>query len=60
MGAELVRTFDIYQVISRAMGAMNARLLNHGEIVGYIVYNMLKVEEIQVSNNQQLRRKRFY
>lgn len=44
MGAELVRTFDIYQVISRAMGAMNARLLNHGEIVGYIFYNMLKVE----------------
>ena len=44
MGAELVSTFDIYQVISRAMGAMNARLLNHGEIVGYIFSNMLKVE----------------
>lgn len=44
MRTELVSTLDIYQVISRAMGAMNARLLAHGDIVGYIFYNMLKVE----------------
>lgn len=44
MGAELVSTLGIYNVIRRAMGCMDSKLLLHGEITGYIFYNMLKAD----------------
>lgn len=44
MGTELVSTDDIYNVIRRAMGCMDSKVLLHGEITGYIFYNMLKAE----------------
>lgn len=44
MGGELVSTLGIYNVIRRAMGCMDSRLLLHGEITGYIFYNMLKAD----------------
>ncbi len=44
MGTELVSTLDIYNVINKTMGIMNPRLVSHGEVVGYIFYNMLKLD----------------
>lgn len=44
MAAELVSTRDIYQVMRRALGFMDNKVLLHGEITGYIFYNMLKAE----------------
>lgn len=44
MGGELVSTKDIYHVIRRALGCMDSRVLLHGEITGYMFYNMLKAE----------------
>lgn len=43
MGADLVSTRDIYNVIHRTLGFMDSKILTHGEITGYIFYNMLKV-----------------
>ena len=42
MGTELVTTEDIFNVISKTLGIMSAKVLSHGEIVAYIFYNMLK------------------
>lgn len=44
MRAELVGTKDVYDVMRRALGCMDSRVLQHGEITGYIFYNMLKAE----------------
>lgn len=44
MGTELVSTKDIYNIVRRAMGVMDSKLMMHGEITGYIFYNMLKAE----------------
>lgn len=44
MGGELVSTLGIYNVIRKAMGCMDSKLLLHGEITGYIFYNMLKAD----------------
>ncbi len=44
MGAELVSTVDIYNIIHRALGCMDNKILLHGEITGYIFYSMLKAE----------------
>ena len=44
MGTELVSTLSIYNVIRRALGCMDSKLLLHGEITGYIFYNMLKAD----------------
>lgn len=44
MGAELVSTGDVYQIIRRALGIMDRKVLLHGEITAYIFYNMLKAE----------------
>lgn len=42
MGAELVSTRDIYNVMHRTLGFMDNKILTHGEITGYIFYNMLR------------------
>ena len=44
MGSELVSTRDIYNVVRRTLGVMDAQILWHGEITGYIFYNILKAE----------------
>lgn len=44
MGSELVSTKDIYNVVRRTLAVMDAQILWHGEITGYIFYNMLKAE----------------
>lgn len=46
MAAELVSTRDIYQVMRRALGFMDNKVLQHGEITAYIFYNMLKAEGV--------------
>lgn len=44
MATELVTTSNIYNVVRRALGFMDNRILLHGEITAYIFYNMLKAE----------------
>lgn len=44
MGTELVSSGDVYQVIRRALGIMDRKVLLHGEITAYILYNMLRAE----------------
>lgn len=44
MANELVTTSNIYNVIRRAFGFMNQKILQHGEITAYIFYNMLKAD----------------
>jgi len=44
MKAELVTTANIYSVVRRALGFMDERVLQHGEITAYIFYNMLKAD----------------
>lgn len=44
MKTELVTTSDIYEVVRRALGFMDEKVLRHGEITAYIFYNMLKVD----------------
>lgn len=41
MGKELVSTRDIYNVMHRTIGYIDTKVLRHGEITGYILYNML-------------------
>ncbi|HKM34714.1 MAG TPA: HD domain-containing phosphohydrolase [Lachnospiraceae bacterium] len=45
MGAELVSTRDIYNVIHRTLGFIDNKILTHGEITGYIFYNMLRATD---------------
>ena len=40
MGGELVSTKDIYNIVRRTMGVMDAKIQLHGEITGYIFYNL--------------------
>lgn len=44
MKSGLVSTKDVYNVVRRALGVMDAQILQHGEITGYIFYNILKAE----------------
>lgn len=39
---ELVSTRDIYNVMHRTLGFIDNKILTHGEITGYIFYNMLQ------------------
>jgi len=42
MKTELVTASNIYEVVRRALGVMDEKVLLHGEITAYIFYNMLK------------------
>ncbi len=44
MAKELVTTSNIYDVMRRALGFMDNKILLHGEITAYIFYNMLKAD----------------
>lgn len=44
MRTELVTTSNIYEVVRRALGFMDEKVLRHGEITAYIFYNMLKAD----------------
>ncbi|MGN0430819.1 MAG: HD domain-containing phosphohydrolase [Lachnospiraceae bacterium] len=44
MGAEIVSTLDVYNVMRRTLGCLDSKVLLHGEITGYIFYNMLRAE----------------
>lgn len=46
MGSELVSTKDIYNVVRRTLEVMDAQILWHGEITGYLFYNILRAEGI--------------
>lgn len=50
MGAELVSTRDVYNVVRKTLGVMDGKVLLHGEITGYMFYNMLKVEGSYTDN----------
>lgn len=44
MANELVTTSNIYNVIRRVLGFMDHKILLHGEITAYILYNMLRAD----------------
>ena len=44
MRTELVSTKDIYNIVRRTMGVMDAKIQLHGEITGYIFYHILRAE----------------
>lgn len=44
MAVELVSTLDVYNVMRRTLGCLDGKVLLHGEITGYIFYNMLRSE----------------
>lgn len=44
MSSNLVSTRDVYNVVRRVLGVMDPQILQHGEITGYIFYNILKAE----------------
>ena len=44
MKTELVTALNIYEVVRRALGFMDEKVLLHGEITAYIFYNMLKAD----------------
>lgn len=44
MAVELVNSLDVYNVMRRTLGCLDSKLLVHGEITGYIFYNMLRAE----------------
>ena len=44
MANELVTTSNIYDVMRRVLGFMDHKILLHGEITAYILYNMLKTD----------------
>lgn len=46
MAVELVNTLDVYNVMRRTLGCLDSKVLLHGEITGYIFYNMLRAEGI--------------
>lgn len=50
MGAELVSTRDVYNVVRKTLGVMDGKVLLHGEITGYMFYNMLKAEGSYTDN----------
>lgn len=46
MANELVTTSNIYNVMRRVLGFMDHKILLHGEITAYILYNMLKIDGV--------------
>ncbi len=36
---------DVYEIIKKTLGIINAKIMNHGEITGYILYKMLEYEQ---------------
>ncbi|MBQ9135963.1 MAG: HD domain-containing protein, partial [Lachnospiraceae bacterium] len=44
MAVEIVSTLDVYNVMRRTLGCLDSKVLLHGEITGYIFYNMLRAE----------------
>lgn len=36
---------DVYEIIRKTLSIINARIMNHGEITGYILYKMLQCEQ---------------
>lgn len=46
MAVEIVSTLDVYNVMRRTLGCLDGKVLLHGEITGYIFYNMLRAEGV--------------
>ncbi len=40
----IISSKDVYEIIRKTLGIINAKIMNHGEITGYIMYKMLQCE----------------
>lgn len=41
----VISSKDVYEIIMKTLSIINARIMNHGEITGYIMYKMLEYEQ---------------
>lgn len=41
----IISSKGVYEIISKTLGIINSRIMNHGEITGYILYKMLQYEQ---------------
>mgnify|MGYP006990155386 CR=1 FL=1 len=42
----IIGSKDVYEIIRKTLGIINGKIMNHGEITGYILYKMLEYEQI--------------
>lgn len=41
----IIGSKDVYEIIKKTLGIINTKIMNHGEITGYILYKMLEYEQ---------------
>lgn len=41
----IIGSKDVYEIIKKTLGIINNKIMNHGEITGYILYKMLEYEQ---------------
>lgn len=41
----VISSKDVYEIIRKTLGIINTKIMNHGEITGYILYKMLECEQ---------------
>ena len=41
----IIGSKDVYEIIKKTLGIINTKIMNHGEITGYILYKMLQYEQ---------------
>ena len=42
----IISSKDVYEIIRKTLDIINGKIMNHGEITGYILYKMLECEQI--------------
>ncbi len=42
----VISSKDVYEIIRKTLSIINSKIMNHGEITGYILYKMLECEQI--------------
>ena len=41
----VISSKDVYEIIRKTLSIINSKIMNHGEITGYILYKMLECEQ---------------
>ena len=47
----VISSKDVYQIIRKTLGIINNKIMNHGEITGYILYKMMEYENAYTDQN---------
>ena len=47
----VISSKDVYQIIRKTLGIINNKIMNHGEITGYILYKMMEYENTYTEQN---------